>query len=139
MGNFEKITISVFINAPIEKVWNYYTNPVHIVNWNAASDDWHTTKATNDLRIGGSFLSTMEAKDGSMGFDFGGLYTQVEEHSFIAYTLDDDRKVLISFIANGNTTEVKESFEAEDQNSEELQKGGWQSIMDNFKKYTEEK
>ena len=81
----------------------------------------------------------MEARDGSMGFDFGGVYTQVKEHAFIAYTLDDDRKVSISFIANGNTTEVKQSFEAEEQNSEELQSAGWQSFMDNFKKYTEEK
>ena len=133
------ITVQVTINAPVAKVWEYWTKPGHIIQWNSASPDWHTPKAENDLRTGGRFSSRMEARDGSMGFDFGGVYTQVKEHALIAYTLGDDRKVSISFIASGNTTTVKESFEAEDQNSEELQRAGWQSIMDNFKKYTEEK
>ena len=133
------ITVQATINAPVAKVWDYWTMPAHITQWNSASPDWHTPKAENDLRTGGRFSSRMEARDGSMGFDFGGVYTQVKEHALIAYTLGDDRKVSISFIASGNTTTVKESFEAEDQNSEELQRAGWQSIMDNFKKYTEGK
>ncbi len=137
MGNFEKITISVFINAPIEKVWNYYTNPVHIVNWNAASDDWHTTKATNDLRIGGSFLSTMEAKDGSFSFDFEGIYENVIPNQLIAYNLADNRNIQTIFINNGDSVQITTIFEAETENPIELQKGGWQAILDNFKKYTE--
>ena len=131
------ITVENTINAPVEKVWECWTNPAHIIKWNNASDDWHTPHAENDLRTGGSFLSRMEAKDGSMGFDFRGVYDAVRNYEYIEYTIADGRKVNVIFTAQGSTTKVVESFEAEDTNSLELQKGGWQSILDNFKKYTE--
>lgn len=132
-----KITVATVINAPVEKVWNLWTDPKHIIRWNNASDDWHTPRAENDLRVGGKFLSHMAAKDGSMGFDFTGTYTTVELHKQIDYTMDDERKVQISFASEGNTTSVTETFEAEQMNSVELQQAGWQSILDNFKKYAE--
>lgn len=125
------------IHAPVENVWNCWTKPEHITKWNNASDDWHTPHAENDLRPGGSFTSRMEAKDGSMGFDFGGVYDAVKENEYIEYTLGDGRKVKVTFSAQGNKTKVVEDFEAENTNSLELQKGGWQAILDNFKKYTE--
>ena len=131
------ITIETTINAPVEKVWESWTKPEHITQWNNASDDWHTPHAENDLRVGGSFSSRMEARDGSMGFDFGGVYDVVEEHTIIAYTLGDGRKVSVAFTPTGNTTLVTESFETEDAHSQEMQKSGWQAILDNFKRYTE--
>ncbi len=131
------ITVENTINAPVEKVWQYWTMPEHITKWNNASDDWHTPRAENDLRVGGSFVARMEAKDGSFGFDFGGVYDSVINNEYIEYTLGDDRKVKITFSVQGNTTKVVESFDAESTNSVELQKGGWQAILDNFKKYTE--
>jgi uncharacterized protein YndB with AHSA1/START domain len=131
------ITVEAIINAPVETVWQCWTEPKHIVNWNNASDDWHTTEATNDLKIGGKFSSIMAAKDGSFSFDFWGIYDVVETHKLLAYTLGDGRDVTISFSKNGNQTTVTEVFEPEDQNSIELQKGGWQAILDNFKKYVE--
>jgi len=109
----------------------------HITKWNSASEDWHTPRATNDLRTGGKFTSRMEAKDGSVGFDFGGTYSEVKPNQRIAYTMDDGRKVSITFSGDNKSTKVVESFEAESVNSTELQRGGWQSILDNFKKYTE--
>ena len=131
------ITVENTVNAPIEKVWLYWTNPGHISKWNNASDDWHTPSAENDLRIGGSFVFRMEAKDGSMGFDFTGVYDAVKTHEYIEYTIADGRKVKIYFSENGNSTKVVESFEAETVHSTDLQKSGWQAILDNFKKYTE--
>ncbi len=131
------ITVEATINAPVEKVWSFWTLPEHITKWCAASDDWHTPFAENDLRTGGKFLSRMEAKDGSFGFDFGGIYDDVKTNELISYTLGDSRKVNIMFKSEGNSTRVTESFEAESQNPVEMQKGGWQSILDNFKKYTE--
>jgi len=131
------ITIEAEIAAPIEKIWTYWTEPEHIKNWNFASDDWCTPSATNDLRVGGKFSSRMEAKDGSMGFDFGGTYTEVKENESIEYTLGDERKVEIKFIKAGDSCNVVETFEAEDENSIEMQKGGWQAILNNFKKYVE--
>jgi uncharacterized protein YndB with AHSA1/START domain len=131
------ITVEVSLNLPIEKVWDAWTKPEHITNWNAASDDWHTPRAENDLRIGGKFLSRMEAKDGSVGFDFNGVYDEVTLHEHIAYTMEGGRKVQILFTKSENQTIVTESFEAENENSIELQKNGWQSILDNFKKYAE--
>ncbi|WP_221390228.1 SRPBCC family protein [Dyadobacter sp. NIV53] len=131
------ITVKTTVNAPVEKVWESWTSPEHITKWCNASDDWHTTKAENDLRKGGKFLSRMEAKDGSMGFDFGGIYDEVIENKLITYTLDDNRKVQIAFAGEGNQTSVTESFEAENANPIEMQKGGWQGIIDNFKAYTE--
>jgi uncharacterized protein YndB with AHSA1/START domain len=132
------ITIENTINAPVEKVWKFWTGPEHIKKWNNASADWHTLHAENDLRVGGKFVSRMEAKDGSFGFDFGGVYDDVRLNEFIAYTLGDGRKVKIFFSELGNETKVVETFEAENLNSIEMQKEGWQAILDNFKKYTEE-
>ncbi len=139
MATIEKIniTVGVTIYTPVEKVWEFWTEPKHIIHWNNASDDWHTTKAENDLRSGGKFLSRMEAKDGSMGFDFTGKYDRIELHKLIETTLDDDREVQVSFVSNGNETTITEIFEAEQENTIELQQAGWQSILNNFKKYAE--
>ena len=131
------ITVQNTIAAAAEKVWDYWTNPEHITKWNFASDDWHTTRAENDVRVGGNFSCRMEAKDGSFGFDFGGTYDAVQPNKYLEYTIGDGRKVKVNFTSKGDTTEVVESFEAESENSVELQKGGWQAILDNFKKYTE--
>ena len=137
-ANKTVITVETTVNAPIEKVWEYWITPAHIVKWNTASPDWHTTSSENDLRVGGKFSARMEAKDGSFGVDFGGIYDVVTEQEYIEYTLGDNRKVQITFTNLDGATKVVESFEAEGQNSVEMQKGGWQAIMDNFKKYTEE-
>jgi len=131
------ITVHAVINAPIEKVWKDWTSPEAIVKWNNASDDWQTTRAENDLRVGGKFNSRMESRDGSVGFDFFGVYDKVKTNELIEYTLGDDRKVKIIFTKQGNTTQVVESFEAENTNSIEMQKVGWQAILNSFKKYTE--
>jgi uncharacterized protein YndB with AHSA1/START domain len=131
------ITIEANVLAPVEKVWSHWTEPQHITKWNQASDDWHTPFAENDLRTGGSFKSTMAAKDGSMSFDFGGVYTQVIPHKTIAYTIGDGRKVKVDFFPNGKETRVVESFEAESTNPVEMQRGGWQAILNSFKMYVE--
>lgn len=139
METQEKTTLAVeaVINATVAKVWELWAKPEHITQWNNASNDWHTPSASNDLRVGGSFSSRMEARDGSMGFDFGGIYDAVTPNEYIEYTLGDGRKVKINFIADGNSTKVVESFDAETENSLELQQGGWQAILNNFKKYAE--
>lgn len=134
-----KITISTTVKAPISLVWKKWTNPEDIVIWNSASDDWHTPMAENDLRVGGKFRSRMEARDGSMGFDFEGTYEKVEFHELIEYEITDGRKVSVVFKNHGSETEIVETFEAEGIHSIELQQAGWQSILDNFKKYTEQK
>ena len=131
------LTIKSTVKAPIEKVWKFWTEPAHIKNWNNASDDWHTTRAENDLRVGGKFLSRMEAKDGSFGFDFGGVYDEVKTNELIAYTLGDGRKVKVFFSGKDGETKIESTFEAEGTNPIEMQQGGWQAILDNFKKYTE--
>jgi uncharacterized protein YndB with AHSA1/START domain len=131
------ITVEATINAPVEKVWKYWAGPEHITKWCNASDDWHAPKAENDLRVGGKFSTRMEAKDGSFGFDFGGVYDDVKTNELIAYTMGDGRTVKVIFKGEGNTTKVVETFEAETQNPVEMQQGGWQAILDNFKKYTE--
>jgi uncharacterized protein YndB with AHSA1/START domain len=133
------ITVQAVINAPVEKVWNFWTTPKHITKWNNASDDWHTPRAENDLRVGGIFLYRMEARDGSYGFDFAGVYDEIKMNEFIAYTLADERKVKVTFTKNDNDikTKVVETFEAESTNSLEMQRNGWQAILDNFKKYVE--
>jgi len=131
------VTVESTIQAPVEKVWETWTQPKHITQWCNASDDWQAPRAENDLREGGSFVTRMEAKDGSMGFDFGGVYDAVRKNEYIEYTMADGRKVQITFYPKGKETKVVESFEAESQNPVELQKGGWQAILDNFKKYTE--
>ncbi len=133
----EKITVEVTVSAPIEKVWEFWVKPEHILNWNNASDDWHTPTAENDLRVGGKFVYRMEARDQSFGFDFNGVYDTVKHNEQINYTIEGGRKVNISFIGNGNETKVIETFEAENENPLELQQTGWQAILDNFKKYTE--
>lgn len=138
MAEKQSITIKTTVNAPIEKVWKCWTEPKHIKRWNNASEDWHTTISENDLRVGGKFLSRMEAKDGTMGFDFSGVYDAVILYDTIAYTIGDGRKVKIVFDCHKNETEVTETFEAESENSLEMQQAGWQSILNNFKKYTEE-
>lgn len=132
-----KITVETTIKAPVEKVWETYTSPKHIVKWNSASDDWHTTKAENDLRTGGRFLSRMEARDGSAGFDFEGVYDEVKRNELIAYNMADGRKAEINFTDHNNETGMKIVFDAETENPVEMQREGWQAILDNFKKYTE--
>lgn len=131
------ITVKSTIHAPINKVWKCWTDLVHIVNWNHASDDWHTPHAENDLSVGGKFSYTMAAKDGSFSFDFWGNYTDIQEHENITIKLGDDRNLQISFASDGDITHVTETFDAENQNPVELQQTGWQAILDNFKKYTE--
>lgn len=131
------ITAETTINAPVEKVWSCFTTPQHILKWNNASDDWHTPRAENDVRPGGKFLWRMEARDGSVGFDFTGVYNKVELFKLLEYTLDDNRKVQVQFESRGDATVVTEKFEAEEMNSVELQKEGWQAILNNFKKYVE--
>jgi uncharacterized protein YndB with AHSA1/START domain len=131
------ISISTDIKAPVDKVWEAWSNPEHITRWNSASPDWHTPKASNDLKKGGKFTSRMEAKDGSMGFDFSGIYDDVQVNKLIAYTMEDDRKVEIRFTDNGNSTKIEQDFEAESENTRELQQAGWQAILDNFKTYVE--
>jgi uncharacterized protein YndB with AHSA1/START domain len=131
----EKITVQTELNVPVEKVWEYWTNPVHIINWNAASPDWHTPRATNDLKVGGKFTTRMEARDGSAGFDFEGVYSAVEQYKHIAYGLDDGRQIDVSFETTPSGTKVTEIFDGETENSAELQRSGWQSILDNFKLY----
>ncbi len=132
------ITVEAVVQAPVESVWEYWTDPKHIMKWNSASEDWHTPFAENDLTVGGKFVSRMEAKDGSFGFDFGGTYDEVETHSKIAYSLGDGRKVSIDFIRQGNETKIVEAFDAEGSNPVEMQQAGWQAILDNFKKYAEQ-
>ena len=136
-ANKTSITVQNTVNAPIEKVWETWTKPEHIMKWNAASEDWHTPRAENDPRTGGKFNSRMEAKDGSFGFDFEGVYDEVIPQKLIAYTLPDGRKVKITFESNGNETQVTETFDAETTHSVEMQRDGWQAILDNFKRYTE--
>ncbi len=131
------ITVEALINAPIEKVWEFWTKPEHIMVWNAASDDWHTPSATNDLRTGGKFTSRMEAKDGSFGFDFEGIYDEVINMELIKYSMADGRKVQVNFINDGNNTQIIEKFDPESVNPLDMQKAGWQAILNNFKKYTE--
>ncbi len=133
----ETITVETIVHAPIGKVWSFWTEPKYIIQWNNASDDWHTPKSENDVYIGGKFLSRMEAKDGSSGFDFAGEYTTVDKNTLIEYRLNDGRKVKVSFVSKENETKITETFEAENMHSLEMQKSGWQAILDNFKKYVE--
>ena len=130
-----EITVSVTVNAPIEKVWERWTLPEHITKWNFASSDWHAPKAENDLRVGGKFSSRMEAKDGSFGFDFEGIYDRVEQHAHIAYHLGDARTVEVDFMTEGNTTIVREVADPETMNPLEMQVAGWQAILNNFAAY----
>jgi uncharacterized protein YndB with AHSA1/START domain len=131
------ITVTAEINAPMNLVWELWTGCQHIIQWNHASDTWHTTNAENELAAGGRFSFRMEAKDGSFGFDFAGIYNAIEFHKNIEYTIADGRKVKISFNKHNDGTRISESFEAEETNPVEKQREGWQAILDNFKKYAE--
>ncbi len=131
------ITVQCTVNASLEQAWDYFTLPEHITQWNFASDDWHTPKAENDLRVGGKYFARMEAKDGSFGFDLIGIYDEIVYQKLLAYHLEDGRKVRVEFMSNESSTEITETFDAETENSKELQRGGWQAILDNFKRYAE--
>jgi len=131
------ITIETTVDASLEKVWNYWIAPEHIVNWNTASPEWHTPRATNDVRVGGELFCRMEAKDGSFGFDLKGTYTAVESMKQLDSVLEDERKVSVAFSDMKGKTLVVQHFEAESQNPIEMQQAGWQAILTNFKHYTE--
>ena len=131
-----KITVEKHVTAPIGNVWSAYTTPADIMQWNAASDDWHTTAATVDLREGGAFSSRMEAKDGSFGFDFAGTYTKIVPQKLIEYDFGD-RKAQVEFLPGADGVTVRVAFDAEEQNPVEMQRGGWQAILDNFTRHVE--
>jgi uncharacterized protein YndB with AHSA1/START domain len=131
------ITVSTVVNAPLQHVWDSWTKPEHITQWNAASDDWHCPAARNDVRVGGTFCATMAAKDGSASFDFEGTYTAVERHKYIAYVMSDGRKVDVRFEPHGDGINFIETFDPEQENPVEMQRQGWHAILENFKQYTE--
>jgi uncharacterized protein YndB with AHSA1/START domain len=131
------ITVQTVVNAPFAKVWEYWNRPEHIVRWAFASDDWEAPAAENDLRVGGKFRTVMAAKDKSSSFDFTGTYTAIRENELIEYDLDDGRQVRAEFTELPEGVRITESFEPENQNPEEMQRTGWQAILDNFKKYVE--
>ncbi len=131
------ITVTTTVNLPAQKVWSFWNEAKHITKWYNASDDWHAPFAQNDLRVGGKFKTTMAAKDGSFQFDFEGVYTHIEEYKKIDITLLDNRKMSVAFEALGTQTKITEMFEPETENPIELQQGGWQAILNNFKKYAE--
>ena len=131
------ITVEATVNASVQKTWNTWTSPEYITKWNNPSPDWHTPKAEHDLKTGGKFNFRMEARDGSIGFDFGGVYDIVKPNEQIDSTLGDGRKVKVTFIPQGNQTKIVQTFEAETINSIEQQRTGWQGILNSFKKYTE--
>lgn len=133
----QTITVEASIGVPVEKAWELWNNPQHIINWNFAVDDWHCPTAEIDLRVGGKLKARMEAKDGSIGFDFEGIYDEVKPNTRIAYTLGDGRKVSVNFKSNGASTTITETFDAENANPVAMQRQGWQAILDNFKKYAE--
>lgn len=132
-----QIIVQVSVNAPLETAWRTWNSPEHITNWNFANDDWCCPRAEVDLRTGGSFSSRMEAKDGSFGFDFSATYDAVEPMRHIAYTMPDGRKVTIQFAETDGITRIEQTFDAETENSVELQQAGWQAIMNNYQRYTE--
>lgn len=131
----EKITVEATITAPIEKIWEYWTEAEHITHWAFASDDWYVPRAENDLTIGGRFMTRMEARDRSTGFDFKGVYTAITPYEYIAYTIEDGRKVTTDFVKDGDGYKIIQRFEAENENTIEIQKTGWQAILNNFRKY----
>ncbi|MDP4128289.1 MAG: SRPBCC family protein [Bacillota bacterium] len=132
-----RITIETIVNRDMNHVWTCWTDPKHIMEWNNASEDWHTPSAENDLRVSGTFTYKMAAKDGSFSFDFGGVYDEVQYGKRISYTIGDGRKVAIDFVEFDGGVKVTETFEAEETHSLEMQQGGWQAILDNFKHYAE--
>jgi len=133
----KKITVEATIGAPRARVWDYWNRPEHITQWNFADPSWHCPRAENDLRTGGRYAARMEARDGSFGFDFEATYDEVVDQERIRYTLADGRVVTTTFQPQGQNTLVTTRFDAEDQNPLEMQKGGWQAILDNFKNYVE--
>jgi uncharacterized protein YndB with AHSA1/START domain len=133
----QTITVQNTIEAPIETVWEYWTNPTHVIHWNFASTDWHCPNATSDFKVGGEFHYIMAAKDGSVSFDFCGTYTKIDTKSTIQLFLEDGREVNLQFIKDGDATKLIETFEPEEVNSLELQQQGWQAILNNFKSYVE--
>ena len=133
----KEITVSTVVHGSIKSVWELWTSPEHIVHWNFADDTWHAPAAVNDLQVGGKFSYRMEAKDGSEGFDFSGVYSEIIEPEVIAYTMDDGRTARVTFEALGESTVVSEVFEPETMNAHELQQEGWQMILDNFKRHAE--
>jgi uncharacterized protein YndB with AHSA1/START domain len=135
--SLEKVTIQATINAPKTIVWEKYTQPEHIINWNFASDDWSCPTATNDLQVGGKYMARMEAKDGSFGFDFEAIYDEVIIGQHYTFTMGDTRKVTVDFKENDHQTTVTIVFDAETENDVAMQKAGWQAILNNFKKYVE--
>jgi uncharacterized protein YndB with AHSA1/START domain len=135
--NKSKIAIEALISADVKKVWDFYTKPEHITKWNFASDDWHCPSASNDMRVGGKYNARMEAKDGSFGFDFEAIYDEVIDQKKIAYTMLDGRQAVTDFEYQNSKTKVATTFDAENENPVELQREGWQAILDNFKKYVE--
>ena len=135
--NKQVITVETTVDAPVEKVWEYFSLPKHIINWNNASEDWCTPSSENDFKEGGKFTNRMQAKDGSVGFDFWGIYDKIIQNEYIEYTLGDDRNVKINFAPEGEGTKITERFEAETSHPADVQKKGWQNILDSFKKYTE--
>ncbi|RYY45520.1 MAG: polyketide cyclase [Chitinophagaceae bacterium] len=131
------VTIHTVVNAPVAKTWETYSNPDHITKWNQASPEWHTPWSKNDLRVGGAFSCRMEAKDGSMGFEFSGIYDAVEPGKYMEYHLEDGRRVTVGFESIGETTKIIQTFEPESSNPVDMQQMGWQAILDSFKNYTE--
>jgi uncharacterized protein YndB with AHSA1/START domain len=136
MADVTKITLTAIINAPVSKVWDYYTQPSHITKWNFADPSWHCPSATNDMKVGGTYLARMEAKDGSFGFDFEAIYSEINEGNNFTYVFGG-RTATVSFEDDRNQTNITVSFDPEDQNPIELQRQGWQAILNNFKAYTE--
>lgn len=132
------ITVEVIIHAPIDKVWEFWTKPEHIVQWAFASDDWEAPQAENDVCMGGKFKTVMAAKDKSTSFDFTGVYTSVKNHKLIEYDLDDGRHAKVEFVGVPEGVKVIETFDPERENPEDMQRSGWQAILDNFKKYAED-
>lgn len=138
LRNKGEIIVETPINEPVEKVWEMYTNPTHMMQWNHASDDWHSPSAINNVQVNGVFDIRMEARDGSAGFDFKGVYTEVVENEILAYTMEDGRRARIEFMPIGNSAHVRVTFDPEQTNPSEQQKQGWQAILNNFKDYAEE-
>lgn len=134
-----KITVETVVNAKRKTVWDVWNDPSEIEQWSAAQDDWHTTRSSVDLREGGKFSSRMEAKDGSAGFDFEGVYTRVHPDEVLAYTMSDGREVEVELIEEPGGVRVRETFDAETENPAELQRAGWQAILDNFRRHVEAK
>lgn len=137
MSSKDNISVFTTINSDMDTVWNAWTQPEHITEWNFATPEWCCPKAENHLEEGKTFNYRMEAKDGSMGFDYAGTYTKIKPKSFIAYLLEDGRKVTINFEENNDVVSITQNFEVEDTNTVELQQKGWQAILENFRNYVE--